>query len=595
MIRAIAVCFALLVGCRPPAPHEKKDAGLTLTIAPNETLEGARDRIRELRRENRLPRGPITVVVRGGTYFRTHPFELTAEDSGSADSPITYRAASGETVRIVGGRRIDAALQAVPSPLLARVPAVARPYVRFIDLDAENVAGVDLFIDGAPGQMARWPDEGWAHITDVPSAKPVDVRGIKGDASGRIVVDTDRLACWAGEPDTWLHGYWFWDWADERQRVSAIDVAHHEITLAPPLHHYGYRKGQRFYAYNLLSELDHPGEWYLDHASGALVVWPPANMHEMVVSVASELVTMKDTSYVRLDGLRFEAAQGNGVTITGGIGDVIDECTVANVGGWGVRISGGEKHTVARSEIAQTGQGGIFVDGGERATLVSSGHAIDGNRIHHFARVDRTRQPGISVEGVGNEVTRNVIEDAPHSAIFFAGNDHLIDGNSIRHVCTETDDAGAIYGGRDWTMRGTKIRRNDIADVGSCNGVYLDDMFSGTEVTENTFVGVARGVFIGGGRDNIVADNKFVDCAHPVHLDARGLGWASYSIPTMEAALAAVPYRSALWAQRYPRLATIASEQPAAPLGNLVGHNERVRCGPDEIDDTARKFLVDKL
>jgi hypothetical protein len=120
-------------------------------------------------------------------------------------------------------------------------------------------------------------------------------------------------------------------------------------------------------------------------------------------------------------------------------------------------------------------------------------------------------------------------------------------------------------------------------------------MFSGTEVTANTFVGVTRGVFIGGGRDNVVVDNKFVDCAHPVHLDARGLGWASYSIPTMEAALAAVPYRGAVWVQHYPRLATIAAEQPAAPLGNFIARNHRVRSGPDEIDNTARKFLVDKL
>lgn len=591
MIRAVAAFITLLVACRPPAARENVEAGLTLSVTPGESLERARDQIREMRREGRLPRGPITVVVRGGTYFRNHPFALTAEDSGSPDSPVTYRAAAGETVRIVGGMRIDGALQPVPSPLLARVPDAARPHVRFTKLDG----GLELFVDGVAEPMARWPDEGWARIADVPSAQPVDVRGIKGDASGRIIVDTDRLARWGTEPDAWLHGYWFWDWADERQRVAAIDVARHEITLAPPLHHYGYRKGQRFYAYNLLSELDRPGEWYLDHASGELVVWPPANAHELVVSVASELVTMTDASYVRLQGLRFEAARGSGITISGGAGDVIDGCVIANVGGWGVRISGGEKQTVTGSEIAHPGQGGIFVDGGDRATLVSAGHVVDGNRIHDFARIDRTRQPGISVEGVGIQVTKNVIYDAPHSAIFFAGNDHVIDGNSIRHVCTETDDAGAIYGGRDWTMRGTKIRRNHIADIGTCNGVYLDDMFSGTEVVENTFVGVARGVFIGGGRDNVVVDNKFVDCAHPVHLDARGLGWASYSIPTMEATLAAVPYRSALWARRYPRLATIAAEQPAAPLGNLIGHNERVRCGPDEIDAAARKFLVDKL
>ncbi len=38
------------------------------------------------------------------------------------------------------------------------------------------------------------------------------------------------------------------------------------------------------------------------------------------------------------------------------------------------------------------------------------------------------------------------------------GNDHEVAYNEIYRVCTQTGDAGAVYMGRNLTMRGTVIR-----------------------------------------------------------------------------------------------------------------------------------------
>ena len=65
-----------------------------------------------------------------------------------------------------------------------------------------------------------------------------------------------------------MHGYWFWDWSDQRHKIESIDAEKHLIAVVPPYHGYGYRKGQWYYAFNLLSELDSPGEWYLDRQTG---------------------------------------------------------------------------------------------------------------------------------------------------------------------------------------------------------------------------------------------------------------------------------------------------------------------------------------
>ena len=102
-----------------------------------------------------------------------------------------------------------------------------------------------------------------------------------------------------------------------------------------------------------------------------------------------------------------------------------------------------------------------------------------------------------------------------------------IEFNEIHHVCLETGDVGAIYTGRDWTLRGNVIRHNFIHHTGGVGmgsmGIYLDDCVSGTQIYGNVFCKVHRAAFIGGGRDYKVENNIFVDCTPAVELDGRGL------------------------------------------------------------------------
>jgi hypothetical protein len=187
--------------------------------------------------------------------------------------------------------------------------------------------------------------------------------------------------------------------------------------------------------------------------------------------------------------------------------------------------------------------------------------------------------PAIALHGVGNRVAHNLIHNAPHMAIMFGGNDHVIEFNEIHNVCLESNDAGAIYAGRDWTMRGTVIRYNYLHNITGfkgrgCVGVYLDDMFCGTKIYGNVFYRVTRAAFIGGGRDCLVENNIFVDCRPSLHIDARAMGWAGYHVnTTMTQRLKAMPYMSELWRKRYPKLVSILEDDPAAPKGNIIRRN----------------------
>ena len=164
-------------------------------------------------------------------------------------------------------------------------------------------------------------------------------------------------------------------------------------------------------------------------------------------------------------------------------------------------------------------------------------------------------------------------------------------------MCEESNDAGAIYSGRDWTMRGTAICLNYLHHISGfegrgCVGVYLDDMFCGTVIYGNVFYEVTRAAFIGGGRDCAIDNNIFVDCRPAIHIDARAASWANYHVgTTMTERLKAMPYRRPPWSKRYPELLKILKDDPELPKGNVVTRNICSGGRWDEIEGRARPLV----
>ncbi|MBN2232421.1 MAG: hypothetical protein JW781_06335, partial [Deltaproteobacteria bacterium] len=109
---------------------------------PFASLEAARDAIRALKSAGGLPAGGVTVWLGAGDYPRSKSFELTARDSGTAESPITYRAAEGQMVRLLGGRSLDGLAPVTDPAVLSRLDEKARGKVLSVDLRA---SGIDDF------------------------------------------------------------------------------------------------------------------------------------------------------------------------------------------------------------------------------------------------------------------------------------------------------------------------------------------------------------------------------------------------------------------------------------------------------------------
>ena len=584
-----------------PHGHDNAPGGRASPLA---TLAGARDRLRALKSVGRMPKEGATVWIRGGTYFQASTFTLSAADDVSP-APVTYAGWGGETVRVTGGREVTGWKPVTDLTITGRLHPAARSHVLVSDLKAQNItdygqmtprgfgspvtpAGLELFFQDAPMTLARWPNAGkWAHVVGAAADQGTD----------HFSYDGDRPQRWAKAEDAWVYGYWKFDWADSYTKITGIDTAQHLIRTAPSTDLLSPTVGHRWYALNLLEELDTPGEWYLDRQGGRLYFWPPSDIRtgRPMVSLTRDLVHLDGVSHVTLRGLTFEDCRGDAVTIRNGGHDLIEGCTLRNTGNRGATIAASTDSGVSGGEITQTGEGGISIDGGDRKTLTQGRNFVENCRIHDYSRWARTYRPGVGIDGVGNRISHNLIYDAPHNAILLGGNDHLIEYNEVHHVCRETGDSGAFYMGRDWTMRGDVVRFNYFHDLTNetgvkgefhdVMGVYLDDTAAGAVIFGNVFVRAGHAIEIGGGRDITVENNVFVDCHPAVSLDARGLNWAAKSLAPgggwgMEKRLAAVPYNGPLYSARYPHLAGILKDDPDAPKYDVIANNVASRC-PD--------------
>jgi hypothetical protein len=565
---------------------------------PFATLEKAREAIRKTPDQSDRP---LLVKIHAGEYLLEKPLTFSREDSGTTRSTVIFQGPPSGEVRLTGAvplavsqfkkltpdtslwNNLDpSARENVLSCNLREAGISNYGAVNPIPFGAQEPAPLELFFNDTPMTLARWPNQGFAFSLGAPP-----------NSSGQsFLYEGDQPTRWAGSKTLMLHGYFGKPWADETVIGFAVNPDAHTLSVEPKPR-YGFGKNLPYYAFNLIEELDTPGEWFLDRPSGTLYFWPPAPLENARVRVSilqQPLIEMKDVSHLVFENLIFEANRTDGVVIRNSSNIAIRNCRVRNVGLYGIRIEGGQNNRVSSCELSDCGAGGVLLSGGDRATLKPSRHTVENCDIHDFSRRVRTYTPGVDLVGVGQIVRNNRIHQAPHFALRYRGNNHLIEYNDIHDVCREVSDAGALYAGRDWGSYGNIVRYNFLHDIRSAvyesaevHGVYLDDCDSGHLVFGNLFCRIqGMAVLIGGGRDNRIENNIFVECKSAVHIDQRGsklvtqggnTGWTSTDLL---ARIEQYRYTQPPWSVQYPKLAAILKdglEEAKRPWGNEVLRN----------------------
>ncbi len=581
-------------------------ANISGTDGPIATLDAARTAGGKLARDYPAALDTVLVILHGGTYRLTRPLVITAADVPQAGS-LVWRAAPGTTPRISGATTVTDFLPVTNAAERNRFSTGVRKSVLRADLKGQGIfefgtiaprgnAGIEIFFKGKRMDLARYPNQGWLNIADVPqSGDSLYNQGLErekrydgvpaGRHHGRITYTGNRPGAWAPVDDIIAHGYWTFDWSDTYQKINRVDNSRHEIIFAEPHHHYGYTKNQRFRFLNVMEELDTPGEWYIDRKAGVLFFAPPAPMNDGDVEASlmeAPLIALDECAQVVFDGIAFECTRGQFVSLRGGSRNSLTRCTFRNGASDAIEILGGTGHSVVGCEISDMARGAILVSGGDRTTLVPSGHIVHNTHIHHYGEWLRTGAYAVILDGVGHRLTHCLLHDAPFEAIYVKGNDHLIEYNEVHSVTKESGDAGALHTGRDYTWYGNVIRFNYFHDLKGPGlhgvmGVYLDDWATGFTVVGNVFYRAGRATLVGGGRDNIVKNNVYVECSPSIHLDARGRGWASYYFDgvhnTLFDRLKEVRGNQPPYTTRYPGLATLPGEDQDLPVNNRFENN----------------------
>jgi hypothetical protein len=487
---------------RLPQPNADRTDG------PFATITRARDAIRQMKAKGPLSE-PVTVMIRGGTYFLEEPILFGPEDSGTKECPITYMAYPGERPVISGGRRIRGPWDSYNGVKIRYIPEVkeGRWYFR------------GLFVNGRRQVRARLPRYGYYFIEEAVDETAFRYR--KGNfRKWRNLEDVEVVL--------------FHSWNESRLRVKEVDEKRRIVRFLDPnaKHPIGWPGAggpNRYYIENVFEGFRGPGEWYLDRVTGELYYWPlmdeDIRYSEVIAPVLRELLRFEGglkgryVQYINIRGLTFSDTDWDlpemGYPDCGDVGDIVHPSTITlqnvryctfedncirNTGTYALEITGYGNRIVG-NEIYDTGGGGII-----SRSYEGEPNLIAYNHIHHCGQVYPSAV-GINIDDGGGVISHNLIHDISHSGIYTRhwATEHqpqereyqeqglIIEYNEIYNVMQEMNDGGGIFV-RDSNII---IRNNLIHDVFSFEdrcpgwGIYLGCETRDT-VVENNIVYRAR-------------------------------------------------------------------------------------------------------
>jgi parallel beta-helix repeat protein len=529
------------------------------TDGPFGTLARARDAIRELKARGPLHQ-PLTVYVRGGTYFLDAPLVFLPEDSGTAACVITYAAYPGESPVVSGGRVVPgwfgpgegggASLRPVvaPSPHFDFAAlGSARPVwaTRLPEVEAGKWYFHELFVNGQRRQRARLPHAGFFRVDgqilpDDPARFKFHPGDIRGDWAKQGDVEVVALV----------------KWAEFRMLIKSVDPESRTVTLSARRQPFGDDMDARYWVENAADALDAPGEWYLNRHDGMLYYWtlPGDDLtgRQVIAPRLAQLVRFEGDAKagrlvhdITLRGLTFAHTDWSmpsagyvdtqaaydvpaAIELAGARNCSFQKCVFVHLGQYALEVHKGSKgNRIVGNEMTDLGAGGVKIGdpqipGDEREA--TSGTVVRDNRIHNIGTVYPAAVGVWIAQSGGNTVAHNEIADTFYTAISVgwtwgygptAARDNLIEFNNLHDIGRGMlSDMGCIY--TLGIQPGTIERNNLCHDVTRDErgyggwGIYTDEGSSQIVIENNVVFRAQDGGFHQHyGRENTVRNNIF--------------------------------------------------------------------------------------
>ncbi len=610
--------------------------------SPFKSIEAARDAIRAIKSKKGLPKGGIHVVLLEGNY-KVKAIDFTSEDSGTKEAPIVYKGIKQGHVVLSGGLEVNTKKLKIvkDKKLLSYLHPKAKGKVMSIDFSKVDVSSYfkgegnygQISMDGFLLQLAQWPNRGYNHINEIiaegpttrwlkPGEKPMPYSkenptggkfNFKEKLSQLVVNEFERTG------DMRAHGYFHNDWYFQDEPVGNIE--NNSVQL---LHHtrYGIVKKiktvpRRVKLFNVLAELDEPGEWYFDKKDQRLYVWPiegfksgkstltligEAGAEDKESVLLAELKSAKLRAMINLENTEFLTFR---------------DLVIENTGDLAVSISGGKYNLLAASVIRNGLNRGVSINGGEyngisgcdfydlySAFSIRGGNFVSLKSCYNFATNNiikncRIRGYGvIGLSGVGIHFAHNLLHDM-NGAVTYKTVNLLMEYNEFYNIGYEMGDFNVAYCGAQWYTMNNVLRYNfvhHLIEPGGhpITGFRNDDNGAGMKVYGNVFYRSGRGSCIFHGFLNDFQNNISIDGAimwwtlkKPITPEGIQKKWDDLSrfgrdlpkgdkgdyIYIMEQVIGKDGWKKGIWKETFPELEATIDKNPWAQTNCTVSDN----------------------
>jgi hypothetical protein len=532
------------------------DAAAGTVGAPLATLTAARDKADQLKAGNT----PVTVFLRGGTYYLSAPVVFGPANSGSAAAPIIYSAYANERPVISGGIKVTSAWAASTGSIM-------------VTTIAQNLKVDQLFLNGKRQIMARYPNFNAAQRLEGYDANCLS-----------------RVGNWAnpGEGPGYFRALHSGEWGGNSYKITGKTGTTVNYTWVGDNNrgnqpHTTYRMVE-----NIFEELDAAGEWFYRKTTGQLFFWPPAgtNLSTSTIELASqdELLRFVGTSAGSANSVKY--IQFNGITFTHTYRTLFSKTyETVTKSDWGIARAGtvfmqnAENITIKNCLFDQVGGNGVFVSGYNRSHVIYNNVfndagascvallglrtsmrcpnswgadrggctdrtpgpvdpvngefpafvTVDNNIMSRLGRFEK--QPaGIAFSATQCDTIRhNTIHDCPRAGICFCDGSwggHVVEFNWVYNSIQETGDHGPFNAwGRDrverWqtdptaskldAWKTTYVRNNRFEAPSQYFGIDMDDQACNYYQEKNLLFG--GGLKLQWNRDNTYLNNILVNGA----------------------------------------------------------------------------------
>ena len=483
------------------------------------------------------PHEPYVIRFADGVWHMSETIAL-----GKDDSYVVLEPEDGAKVVFDGGVELSGwcPWKENPSVLTAALPAGTPHVAAQHDFGAAFYMGVkdypcdefrfttDLYEDGEPMVAARWPNDGTVEFD-------------RGDTTNRLITfRNERVKRWAAAKDPMALGWWQWRYKEAATRIKVVDPENGVFRLMDDRYPSPGKKiptqirddHNPFFVFNMLEELDAPGEWHFDADEQRLYAWPRKKGARYVFPVFDKtFLVVSGADHVVVRGFVFRNGRQHAVRFLNARDCAFVGNVVERFGGFALIAQETFGLRVQDNSMSVFSHGGMVVRA-NRSDSGPSGIVVFGNDVSRFMLRARSYCPALYLAANDAVVAHNFFHDGASSAIRLEGSRNVVEWNRIERVVQESDDQGGLdmYGNPYYF--GNVIRYNVWKDFGGGGiaatmqgGVRLDDGISGTLVLGNVFDNTSRGDFgavqINGGNGNVICSNVVRNCRHFI----SGLAW----------------------------------------------------------------------